>query len=549
MKYAANFAVLFCFISTLFGEMTLENSRYFSPSKCYSPDAKIAFFTRDYFEFAKLYNAPTREAAAENFRRLYKNAKTDCAKAWAVFGLVQLGEPSPDKTISARFFDGGIGNASTNPNRYAIRGGFAIPEKFAEINIADFDPPPNEKLDDLAKSILRRSRLYTEGVLFAHGEPSAEAWALDRLARGKPADEIRRTAEELWQNAEHFVGKLYALFLLKKSGDERTFKNRFDSLDKTAPFTFASGCFIEKQTTLAGKTPERLFGSGFFGKSPPPFRMNPRDENLNQIPMREIKIEPRNSGISEDSLGYIPMRFQTIDTPYIAGETLQRLADEWDKAETQSRKNTLQNLLKFTNPYAPKNHTALYNNNRVIKVENRNGKYVFIKYGKPKLGDEPCFDPVFYTSTENRKLERRIFLAVAKGKLAEKSDAKISLYDIFDYANSVAADYAQCGARGGRYVGGLAEKLARQISDGEKFQTALVLTRLGESNPPSLWLCPIFSDTSREQIEALKAQHKFNLESLDADGRKRYAEIAKKHKSIFDIQTTAPNPNFLETDN
>lgn len=529
--------------------MTLENSQYFSPDQCHSPDAKIAFFTRDYFEFTKLYNAPTREAAAENFRLLYKNAKTDCAKAWAVFGLVRLGEPSPDKTISARFFDGKIGNAKTNPNRCVIRGGFAIPEKFAEINIADFDPPPPEKFEDLAKSILRKTRLYTDGVLFAHGEPTAEAWALDRLTRGKPSDEIRRTAEELWQNAEHFAGKLYALLLLKKSGNERTFKNRLDSLDKTAPFTLASGCFIEKQTTLADKTPERLFGKGFFGKSQPPFRMNPRDENLNPIPMREIKIGLKDSGISEDKLGYIPMRFQTRNSPYIAGETLQRLADEWDKAETQSRKNVLQNLLKFANPSAPPSYIALYDNNRAIKVESNNGKYVFVKYDKPKLGDEPCFDPVFYDSTDMRKLERRIFLAVAKEKLAEKSDTKISLYYIFDYANSVAADYAQCGEHGGRYVGGLAEKLARQISDGEKFQSVLVLTRFGEINPPSLWLCPIFSDTSREQIEALKAQHKFNLESLDADGRKRYAEIAKKYKSIFDVQTTAPNPPPPTTDN
>lgn len=536
MRTAAVFAVIACFLSTLFGETTLENSQYFSPDECYSPDAKIAFFTRDYFEFAKLYNAPTREAAAENFRRLYENAKTDCAKAWAVFGLVQLGEPSPDKAVKARFFDGGIGNAKVNPNGYAIRGGFAVPEKFAEINIADFDPPPPEKFDDLAKSILHKSRLYNDGVIFAHGEPTAEAWALDRLTRGRSSEEIRRTSEEIWQNAEHFVGKLYALLLLKKSGDERAFKNRLDSLDKSAPFAFVSGCFIEKQTMLTDKPTARLFGESFFKKSPPPFRMNPRDENLNLIPMCEIGIKLRESQISEDKLGYIPMRFQARNNRYIAGEGLQRLAEEWDKAEPQSRRDALQNLLKFANPSAPKSYLALYDNNRVIKVENINGRYVFVKYNNPKLGDEPCFDPVFYTSTDIRKLERRVFLALAKQKLAAKPSAKISLYHIFDYANSVAADYAKCGARGGRYVGGLAEKLARRISDGEKFQTALVLTRFGENGAPSLWLCPIFSDISPEQLEALKEQHKSNLESLDADGRRRYAEIAKKHKSIFDIQ-------------
>ncbi len=536
MKLTGAFAFSACFLSALFGETALENSQYFSPFKCYSPDAQVPFYTRDYFEFTKLYNAPSRETAAENFRMLYKNAKTDCAKAWAVFGLAQLGEPSPDKTLNTRFFDGKIGNTKANPNRYAIRGGFAIPEKFAEINIADFDPPPPEKFDDLAKSILRKSRLCAAGALFAHGEPTAEAWALDRLTRGKSPEEIRRTAEELWQNAEHIVGKLYALLLFEKSGDERAFKNRLNSLDKTAPFTFASGCFIEKQTTLADKPPEQFFGKDFFAKSPPPFRMNPRDEDLKEIPMREIKIRLVDSPLSECELDYAPMRFRAADSKQIAGKGLERLAEEWNKAESRERKAALESLLKFSDTSAPERYIALYRQDCVVRVVLRGGNRIFEKQDAPRIGDEPCFDNYFYNSTPIRKLEKRVFLAVMKSALARKTCCDISLYREFEHANSVASDYAQCGMRGGRYVGGLAEKLARQISDGEKFQSVLVLTRLDENNPPSLWLCPIFPNTSKEQFEALKAQHKCNLESLDANGRKRYSEIAKSYKSILDIE-------------
>ena len=88
----------------------LENAAYFSPGECVSPDAGISFYTQNYYEFSKLYNAPTREETAENFRKLLENAKTDEAKAWAFFGLRSLGYANvPKKIENVCLFTGKMG--------------------------------------------------------------------------------------------------------------------------------------------------------------------------------------------------------------------------------------------------------------------------------------------------------------------------------------------------------------------------------------------------------------------------------------------------------
>ena len=162
--YIASIAFL-SLLMPMFGQ--LEEAEYFSPRKCFSIEANESFFTKNYYEFAKLYNAPTREKAVENFRNLLKNAKTQEAKAWAFFGLQNLREEHiPKKMESVRLFTGNIGVHKDTVFFYADCD-IQIPNRYADIDIRDFEL--SQSLETHARNVLCNSGMFATGAIYEAG--------------------------------------------------------------------------------------------------------------------------------------------------------------------------------------------------------------------------------------------------------------------------------------------------------------------------------------------------------------------------------------------
>ena len=509
----------------------LENAAYFSPGECVSPDAGISFYTQNYYEFSKLYNAPTREEAAENFRKLLENAKTDEAKAWAFFGLRSLGYANvPKKIENVCLFTGKMGALKRDVYIHSDTN-IKIPEEYADIDLRDFDLPSDTCA--YAKSVLCESGMYAIQAIGGDGIIPAEVWAFNYLAADKNDSEIADTAKEIWECAKNFEGRLYALLLFKKAGNESEFVKRLARLNPREEFTQMGGCIIMKNSTLEN-TPdiEKLFDVKYAFKkslSKYPQCVNPRDKNANLIPLRKIKVPLLKAEVKEDNLGYLPMRFRSEGTEFLCGEGLENLAKQWHYAKKPSHRRTLENILnKYLIPNAPAKFIAYYDTYESVFVEERGGKYFFIM-SKPKLGDEPCFDTLYYASTKLRQFEKRVFNGLVKSKLCGDNDNDISFAYIFHSANRIATESLEID---GLYKKEFAKEIASRVNPEEILGEFLVLSKFGENR--SAWLCPIFKDTPIGQIERLQKQHVFYLNAMDGDERKSYYLLSKKYKTILD---------------
>ena len=523
------FLAFACLAGPTFGQ--LENAAYFSPGVCFSPEAKKSFYTKNYYEFAKLYNAPTREKAVENFRNLLKNAKTDEAKAWALFGLRNLGEPgTPKKLENIRLFTGSIdcrkvGNVFLNAD-----GNIQIPEKYADIDAGDFILP--DELDSYAKNVLCQSGMYATGAISGAGIIPAEVWALNILASGKSNSEISDTAREIWERSKNIEGRLYALLLFKRAGNESEFAKYLSKLNPHEKVTHMGGCIVMHFTMGELKDVDMLFNVkyAFNNSRIRPQCVNPLDKNLNLIAMRKIDIVLRDAEVKEDDLGYLPMRFRSKGAEFLCGEGLQKLAMQWLGTDSASQKASLENILnKHLTPNAPKRFIAHYSvYGQAVFVQKGESGY-FLVEDNPKLGDEPCFDPLYY-STEIRKLEKRVMAGIVKTMLCgDKPNEDISLGYAFDRANTVTME---CMKRDGLYGTNVAEKLAGKTQDGDILGEFIVLSQSGGN--VSVWLCPIFKGTPSGRIELLKEQHRRYLSAIGADEKEAYNSLAKRHKTILD---------------
>ena len=528
--YIACIAFLALSVS-LFGQ--LEEAEYFSPRKCFSIEAKESFFTKNYYEFARLYNAPTREKAVENFRNLLKNAKTQEAKAWAVFGLLNLGEEDvPKKMESVRLFTGNIGVHKGTVFFYADCD-IQIPEKYADIDIRDFEL--SQSLETHARSVLCNSGMFATGAIYGGGILPAEVWAFNYLAKGKSDSEISEIAKDIWNSSKNFEGRLYALLLFKRAGNESEFSKRLSQLDPLEKFTEMAGCILFKNATIKNiKDLETFFNVEYAFRddiSEYPPCANPRNKDTNLIPLREIKISLQEAEIKEDALGYLPMRFRSDGANSLCGEGLQKLARQWIETNDSSERKTLENVL---NQYLPQNSPAKFLADYgdylspvfVEKVENR---YNLVSR-EVKIGEEPCFDPLFYSSTKMRKFEKEVFYGLIRSRLSRSdADYDVSFASFFKHANKIMMESLKPF---GLYKKNIEKEFAERFKPEEMSGEFFVLSEFGDDI--SAFLCPIFNDTSAKQIELLKKQHTRCLNALDSADRESYNLLAKKYKTILE---------------
>ena len=534
MARLRDFIAFFTFVflsAPIFGQ--LEDAAYFSPRKCFSIEAKESFFTKNYYEFAKLYNAPTREKAVENFRNLLKNAKTQEAKAWALFGLRNLGEEYIPKSLeNVLLFTGNMGAHKDTVHFYAdcdIR----IPNKYADIDLKDFEL--SQSLEAHAKNVLCESGMFATGAIGEGGVLPAEVWAFNYLAKGKSGSEISEIAKDIWERAKNFEGRLYALLLFKKAGNESEFSEHLAQLDPLEKFTEMAGCIVFKNKTLESvKNLDNFFNVKYaFRDSIPeyPPHANPGNKNANRIPLREIKINFKEAEVKEDALGYLPMRFRSKGANFLCGEGLQKLARQWIETKDPSERKTLENIL---NQYLPPNLPAKFladcgNYTSPVFVEKVGNKYVLADR-EIEIGEEACFDPLFYSSTETRKFEKRVCYGLIQSRLSgDKPEDDISLEYNFNYANKVVMESLKID---GLYKKDLEKKLAERFKEEEMLGEFLVLSEFGDDI--SAFLCPVFTDTPKEQIELLKKQHERYFSALDAKAKERFNLLSKEYKTILD---------------
>lgn len=528
--YIACIAFL-CLSAPMFGQ--LEDAEYFSPRKCFSTEAKESFFTKNYYEFAKLYNAPTQEKAVENFRNLLKNAKTQEAKAWAVFGLLNLREEYlPQKMENVRLFTGNIGVHKDTVFFYADCD-IQIPNRYADIDIRDFEL--SQSLETHARNVLCNSGMFATGAIYEAGILPAEAWAFNYLAKGKSDSEISEIAKDIWNNAKNFEGRLYALLLFKRAGNETEFSKRLSQLDPLEKFTKMAGCILFNNATIKNiKDLETFFNVKHAFRddiSDYPPCANPRNKDTNLIPLREIKISLQEAEIKEDALGYLPMRFRSKGANFLCGEGLQKLARQWIETKDPSERKTLENILnQYLPPNSPAKFLADYGNyTSPVFVEKVGNKYVLADR-EIEIGEEACFDPLFYSSTETRKFEKRVCYGLIQSRLSgDKPEDDISLEYNFNYANNVVMESLKID---GLYKKDLEKKLAERFKEEEMLGEFLVLSEFGDDI--SAFLCPVFTDTPKEQIELLKKQHERYFSALDAKAKERFNLLSKKYKTILD---------------
>lgn len=534
MLFPRSFIAFIIFISLsalTFGQ--LENAVYFSPQECSSIEAKKSFFTRNYYEFAKLYNAPTRERAVENFRNLLKNAKTQEAKAWAFFGLRCLGESDvPENMKNVLLFTGEMGCHKQTVHLYSNRN-IQIPETYADIDVRDFELP--KPLYEYAKNILYKTQVYTMDSIGCAYELPAEVWALNYIVEGKIDSEISALAEDIWTHAENFEGRLYALLLFKRAGNENGFWEHLSQLNPFEKFTHASGCMIVKEFTINEiNNIESIFDvkNAFeilMTEYPP--CVNPRDNNLNLIPLRKINIDLKNAEVKEDALGYLPMRFRSKGTNFLCGEGLQKFARQWFDTTDPSKRKTLENILnQYLPPNSPAKFLADYGYYMLpVFVEKHGNKYFLVKR-KAKIGEEPSFDPLFFSATEMRKIEKRMFYNLIKSVLSEtKADSDISFVNCFRGVDYNMLKYLDAPHHHGSLLEGESSAMFEQDDILGEF---LVLSKFGDVI--SAFLCPIFSDTSKERIGLLQRQHERYFNSLDAESKEYYLLLTKKFKTILE---------------
>ena len=523
--------IFICLSALTFGQ--LENAEYFSPEECYSIEARKSFFTKNYYEFSKLYNASTREKAVENFRNLLKNAKTQEAKAWAFFGLCCLGvEDVPKSMENVLLFTGEMGCKKETVYFHAYRD-IRIPETYADIDIRDFKLP--QPLDEYAKSVLYKTGVYTMDSIGCAYELPAEVWALNYLVEGKSDSEISAIAEDIWAHAENIEGRLYALLLFKRAGNEAVYSNHLSQLNPFEKFMHASGGIVVKKFTINEiNNIESIFDvkNAFeilMTEYPP--CVNPRDNNLNLIPLRKININLKKAEIKEDAIGYLPMRFRSEGTTFLCGEGLQKLARQWSKSKDSSERKALENILnKHLPPNSPAKFLADYGCYVLaIFVEKHGNKYSLVKR-KAKIGEEPCFDPLFFSSTEIRKLEKRIFYGLIKLNLSGiKKEDDVSFVTYFRYADYYITKYLDTF---GPHKKTLEKEFAEPFNSEDILGEFIVLSKFNSS--VSAFLCPIFKDTPKEQIELLQKQHKRYLNVLDEESMRDYVLLTKSYKTILE---------------
>ncbi len=543
MKYAVYIAFFlanyFAFCAEQASYKTLVNAEYFSPIGCVvdTKEGTKFYYAKNYCEFAKIYNMPTKRAAIDEFKKLYKYAESDAAKAWAIYGLVSLGEKiAPPKDLKPVYFCGQLGALRKIPEHFFKRPEkIEIPDSYINVNIADFA----EVADKIkyAYLVLQKSGMYITYPRGEGGMVCAEIWAYNYLAANKTPEEICKIAKTVWNNAEHFAGKLYALLLFKKANAPEKFNEYYKLLDKTKKFTHIQGCIFYTSSIGELDKPEGIFNiSSAFDKhfeKFPVYLYNPYDENDKRIPLITPKFEIMQTAVREDNLGYLPTRFRNDkDGNVLKYPALSSLAKEWDSAETKGRKNTLQNLLKFMDAAAPSRVLAYYNYSLAIRAVRGNSGWAFEKPTRIEFGQEPCFDD-YYMNAPNQQLAKKIFAYKLYRQIGEKG-GESSVGFCFDSANSHVLPYFGCGLDGlDRRSKTLIEKYEKRFEELGEYSEVLYLENLRGEN--RVWLCPIFKKCDKQKLAELKAKHLKILDLLAKGQRQIYDGLHKKYPAITDL--------------
>lgn len=543
MKYAVYVAFFlanfFAFCAETASYKSLVNAEYFSPYRCIasSKEGTKFYHTKNYYEFAKICNMPAKSAAIEEFKKLYKFAESDAAKAWAIYGLASLGESvEPPKDLKPVYFCGQLGPLSKVwPNYFKGKRDIEIPDVYIKVNLADFAEVADKT--KYAYLVLQKTGMYITGPSGEGGILCAETWAYNYLAANKTPEEICKVAEAVWNSAEHFAGQLYALLLFKKANATEKFNEYYKLLDKTKKFTHISGCIFYSSSLGKLSKPEGIFNISsafdkYYEKFPALF-YNPFDENNKRISLITPKFEIVLSAVKEDSLGYLPTRFRDgKDGNVLKYPALAKLAKEWDCAESQSRKNTLQNLLKFMDATAPNRVLAHYEYGFAIEAVKENSDWVFEKPAKVMFGKEPCFDD-YYMNAPIQQLAKKIFAYKLYREIEEKGGESLIGF---------------CFGRAYRHVllcfgyglDCLDQRRKKQLKEYEKlfeelgeYTEVLCLENLKDEN--SLWLCPIFKKCNKQKVAELKAKHLKILGLLTKTQRQKYDKLHEKYPAITDL--------------
>lgn len=543
MKYAVYFA-FFLANYLAFGAETasyksLVNAEYFSPIRCIvsSKEGTDFYYTKNYYEFAKICNMPVKSAAIEEFKKLYKFAESDAAKAWALYGLTAMGETvEPPKDLKPVYFCGQLGPlGKVWPNYFKGKKDIEIPDVYIKVNLAEVAEVADKT--KYAYLVLQKNGMYITGPRGGGGIVCAETWAYNYLAANKTPEEICKVAEAVWNSAEHFAGKLYALLLFKKANATEKFNEYYKLLDKTKKFTHISGCMFYFSSLGELDKPDWIFNISsafdeYYEKFPTWF-YNPFDENNKRIPLITPKFEIVQSAVREDNLGYLPTRFRDgKDGNVLKYPALAKLAKEWDCAESQSRKNTLQNLLKFMDATAPNRVLAHYEYGFAIAAVKENSAWVFKKPAKIMFGQEPCFDD-YYMNAPIQQLAKKIFAYALYGEIEEKGGESLVGF-CFGRANRqvlLCFGYGlDCLDRQGKTQ---VEKIEKRFEELGEYAEVLCLEN--SQNENNVWLCPIFKKCNKQKLAELKAKHLKILGLLSKEQRQKYDELHEKYPAITDL--------------
>ncbi len=515
----------------------LANSKIFASDTCTYPyNKKEYWISRDYFEFLKLFNAPTVEEAEKSFRKLLSQAKTPEAKAWAYYGLFQLGKikSSEIPEIKCRT------PASLSYNREELihpRLFFREPcvpsDCYAEVDFSRFNPP-----SDLLSFVLWglcNTKFFATGGVFYGGSTPFELWAANYIVLNNERKQVLSYIDYIISNAKNHEGKLYAVVMLLALGEDFKALELYNSLPKDAKIMEQVG-YIGGEIELSNLKFENLerdskrFLNKRFLKSE--HITLPFGDECEPIAYDTKPAGVKKTNFSEAKLPYLPMRYR------VGKVGLIRLVRDITYTSDNDEQKILTGYLQSLN--LPFEKACLFENQYPPKLLRKVGGK-FCLENKYSWFDEyaellPCFNGYFENSEEGN-LARKLYLSRLRedqlkfdkedewriALLIGTKDLSLSRELAFAFLNKTVFDGRTCYLspegvnKTGEAVKGLLERFRKPVSYVGVIEIDEGLGMDEDRKYP--WLLPIFSDTPEIVLQAQAELFNKRLASLEPSKR------------------------------
>ena len=219
----------------------LHRARFVSPRNCLVNESNCT--SREFYEFAKIYNLNSAQVAEQKYTSLIKNSSTLEAKVWGYVGLrvlnkitdaqarkelqllsgrvkylrLKVFEVSPWQAYQWLTSDYRLGSPLLTIDNYP-----AIPDEYFEVDLNDFyiDISP-ESQRKYAKQILKNASMILSDGVSASGEYPCEVWAFVYLLRYSDAKTRIADIDEISQYAISNAGRVYCYELFNRLGENK----------------------------------------------------------------------------------------------------------------------------------------------------------------------------------------------------------------------------------------------------------------------------------------------------------------------------------------